>query len=198
MFRNLLIVFLTLALLVGCSDNANEKAAIQALADARAREQIQPVDQTIKLYQAIIDKYPETDQAKEAKLALEQAELRQQYVLFKHNGGAVLERVSTVLSGYRAFSGKLPASLQDLDAGDYMFDSKYLAEVLPEGAELYLALDPAKGETRMWLQQTGQQQVLSRTLDNAQLADLKLEELNGLKAKWQEIASVGRLTQVKL
>lgn len=198
MFRNILTVLLVLVLLAGCGDSAKEKAATQALADARAQEQVRPVEQVIDLYQAVIDKYPETKQAEEAKLALAEAKVRLQRVLFKRNAGAVLERVSTVLNGYRAFSGKLPANLKDLDADGYMFDSQYLADVLPEGSALYLTLDSSNGETRMWLQQTGQQLVLSRTLSDEQLADLKLEELTGLKAKWQEIASVGRLTQVKL
>ncbi len=138
------------------------------------------------------DKPPQTPRAEEARAVVApQSNARR-------SGGELLERVSTVLDGYQAYRGQLPQNLQDLDQGGYMFDSAYLAEILPEGAELYLSLSADKGDTRMWLQQTAQGPVLSRTLADAHLAELTVEELRALQGKWQELARVGRLAQVRL
>lgn len=110
----------------------------------------------------------------------------------------IFERVASVLDGYQAFSGKLPLKLQDLDSGEYMFDSAYLADILPQDVVLYLEFSADKGATRMWLQQAGQEPILSRTLADPHLEKLSAADLHALKARWQEIAKTGRLTQVKL
>ena len=138
-----------------------------------------------------------SDNSTDKEVSPSPAELKAQ-LQFKEKAGLFLERMSTVLDGYQAFSGKLPATLKDLDSGDYMFDSAYLAEILPEGADVYLVLSAEKSTTRIWLQQEGQSQVLSRTLVSPQLENLKVDDLQALKSKWQEVARVGRLTQVTL
>lgn len=198
MFRFVLTILLVLILLVACSDGTRDKEATQALNDARGQEQLLPTEQSIALYQVVIDKYPKTKQAEEAQVAIVQLERDQRFVLFKRSTGQVLERVSTVLDGFQAYSGKLPLSLKALDAGGYMFDSAYMAEILPDGAVLYLELAGDKSATRMWLQQEGFEQVFSRTLVNPQLDNLNPADLQVLKSKWQEVARVGRLTQVRL
>lgn len=132
------------------------------------------------------------------KAATDAAPHQAQPTAFQQNSAKLFERVTTVLEGYQAFSGKLPLQLQDLDAGGYMFDSAYLADVLPQDVLLYLELSANRGATRMWLQQAGQDQILSRTLADPQLQKMTVDDLQALKASWQEIAKVGRLTQVKL
>ena len=198
MFRLLLTIILAISLLTACSDSAADKAATQALSDARAQEQLLPAQQAIALYQVVIDKYPKTKQAEQAQAATLRVKRHQQYVQYKRSSGLILERVSTVLEGYQAFTGKFPLKLQDLDSGGYMFDSAYLADILPDDVVLYVELGADKTATCMWLQQTGQEQILSRNLAGSQLKDLSLAELQALQAKWQEIATVGRLTQIQL
>ena len=88
--------------------------------------------------------------------------------------------------------------LQDLDSDGYMFDSAYLADILPQDVVLYLELGADKETTRMWLQKTGEEKILSRNLVDSRLNDLDAADLQALKSKWQEIAKVGRLTQVQL
>jgi hypothetical protein len=194
MFRLLLTMFCVLAL-SGCSDS-QEKLAAQALEKARIEAKSLPVDQALVLYQRLIDAYPQTAQAELARQTL--SELKQKrYQEFSRRSAELLLRVSSVLEGYQAFSGKLPLRLQELDTHEFMFDSKYLAELLPGGAELFLALDSEKARTQMWLQQEGETRVVYRNLGTPLLRDLSLAELDGLKVKWQEVARVGRLTQVK-
>lgn len=195
--KGILLLFLTLALFA-CSDNAREKAAIQALENARKHEQLLPYEQVVALYQGVVETYPEMAQAEEAKAALQRLREAQQQKAFKRAGAEVLDRMTTVLSGYRAFSGKLPQSLADLDQDSYMFDSNYMAGILPEGAELYVALGATPEDTQLWLQQDGQAQVLWRTLTSQNLSYLSAEELKTLKTSWREVAKVGHLTQVKL
>lgn len=198
MFRFLLTVFLATTLLTACGDSARDKAAIQALSSARAQEEQLSPEQTIALYQSVIDKYSKTKQAEQARAAILLVKRHQQSALFKRSASLVFKRVRTVLDGYQAFSGKLPLRLQDLDSNGYMFDSAYLAEILPEDVALYLELAADKGATRMWLLKTGQEQILSRNLATPQLKALTVDDLQALQAKWQEIARVGRLTQIKL
>ncbi len=117
---------------------------------------------------------------------------------FQQESEKIFERLTTVLDGYHAFSGKMPLKLQDLDSDGYMFDSAYLADILPQDVMLYLEFGANKDATRMWMQKIGEEKILSRTLMDSHLNDLSSDDLQALKAKWQEIAKVGRLTQVKL
>lgn len=117
---------------------------------------------------------------------------------FEDEAGKVLERVTTVLSGYQAYSGHAAQALADLDGGDYMFGSDYLADVVPAGSKLYLQFGQNLAEVHMWLEKEGEKQVVSRTLGNPRLSVLTAQELQSLKSRWQQVASVGRLSQVKL
>lgn len=123
---------------------------------------------------------------------------RPQILSAQQNADKIFTSVQSVLSGYQAYSGKLPLKLQDLDAGDYMFDSKYLAEILPEGFDLYLALAAEPDATLMWLQQPGENIVLSRSLAAPQLSEVRVEKLKALTESGQVVARVGRLTQIQL
>jgi len=124
--------------------------------------------------------------------------VKPQTTSFQQDSSKIFERLVTVLDGYQAFSGKLPLNLQDLDSGGYMFDSAYLADILPQDVALYLELASDKAATRMWLQKSGEEKVLSRTLMNPHLQQIETKDMQALKSKWQEIAKVGRLTQVHL
>ena len=109
----------------------------------------------------------------------------------------VLESVANVLSGYQAFSGRLPEKLTDLDSGGYMFDAAYLAGLLPEGAELYLQLDSEAGKTQMWLQRPGAE-LLHRSLATPGTETVADQSLAQLKEKWQVVARNGQVSQVRL
>lgn len=197
MFRLLLTLVCVFVLLLGCSNHSKEQEAKQALDKAESQTQSLAFEQILALYQSVIDTYPQTPQAETALQAIIGLQ-RQRADLFKSDVAKALERMSTVLDGYQAFAGTLPSNLQDLDAGGYMFDSQYLAEILPAGAQVYLALDAEKLRTQMWFQQAGYAQIFRRSLGNALLTDVTLVELDDLKSKWQEVAKVGGLTQVKL
>ena len=109
-----------------------------------------------------------------------------------------LASVASVISGYQAFSGRLPGLLSDLDSGEYMFDTAYLEELLPQGAELFIVLGEAGEDTRMWLQQQGEPRIFSRSLNLPGLEKVDAESLAQLKERWQVVARVGGVTQVKL
>jgi len=197
MFRLLLTLVCVFVLLLGCSNHSKEQEAKQALDKAESQAQSLAFEQSLALYQSVIDAYPQTPQAETARQAINRLQ-RQRDEQFKSDAAKVLERMSTVLDGYQAFAGTLPLNLQDLDAGGYMFDSQYLAEILPAGAQVYLTLNAEKLGTQMWFQQAGQAQIFQRSLANDLLNDVSPAEFDALKSKWQKLAKVGGLTQVKL
>jgi len=116
---------------------------------------------------------------------------------FADQAGKIFDRVNSVLSGYQAYRGQAPQKLTDLDQGDYMFDSQYLADMVPDGSQLYLELSPELASSRLWLETSGEAQIASRQLTGTQVETLDKAKLTNLKASWQTLASVGRLTQVK-
>lgn len=116
---------------------------------------------------------------------------------FTDKAGKIFDRVNSVLSGYRAYRGQAPEKLTDLDQGDYMFDSRYLADIVPADSLLYLELTPELDSTRLWLETSGEARVASRQLAGTQVETLDKTELQKIKSSWQTLASVGRLTQVK-
>lgn len=116
---------------------------------------------------------------------------------FVDKAGKIFDRVNSVLSGYRAYRGQAPEKLTDLDQGDYMFDSQYLADIVPTDSLLYLELTPELDSARLWLETSGEIQAASRQLAGTQVETLDKAELKKIKSSWQTLATLGRLTQVK-
>lgn len=116
---------------------------------------------------------------------------------FADEAGKIFDRVNSVLSGYQAYRGQPPQKLADLDQNDYMFDSQYLADMVPDGSRLYLELSPELNSSRLWLETATEAQIASRQLTGTQVETLNKAKLTNIKANWQTLASVGRLTQVK-
>lgn len=66
-----------------------------------------------------------------------------------------VESLQRVMDGYQAMFGIYPASVADLDSGEYFFDSGYLAETLPDNYEVYLALLGQDGYQGFAIKQDG-------------------------------------------
>jgi hypothetical protein len=143
------------------------------------------------------DKTPPPKTASEAPQANHPPLNTSQPPSFVDKADKVFDRVNSVLSGYRAYRGQAPGKLADLDQGDYMFDSQYLADIVPADSLLYLELTPELDGTRLWLETSGEARVASRYLTGTQIETLDKTELQKIKSSWQTLASVGRLTQVK-
>lgn len=137
------------------------------------------------------------DQAETPTKAVHPSGKTPQPSTFVDNAEKVFDRVNSVLSGYRAYRGQAPQTLAELDQNDYMFDSRYLADIVPTDSQLYLELLPELDRSRLWLETAGERQIASRELAETQVATLDKAALEKEKTRWQKIATVGRLTQVK-
>lgn len=147
-------VCMSLLLAVGLSGCSSPEEKAQAdYQQAVTIEKAGDLDQALSLYETLAKKYPETKAGRLASkarvriVALKQT--RQHLVMEKH-----AERLRMVLSGYQSMYGRFPASVHDLDQGEYFFDSKYLAETVPADGKIYLLL-AGKDGTRFWLLQQG-------------------------------------------
>lgn len=100
-------------------------------------------NQAITLYQALRKEYEDTEAASAALDAIGRVERLKDQALIKEARGG-FNSVSLVMEGYKSMKGELPTSIAQLDAGDYLFDSDYLAEIVPEGITYTLRFN--KGE----------------------------------------------------
>jgi len=133
--------------LSGCS-NPEEKAAKQQLTQALALEQQSDLPAARQMLGALQKQYPQTKAAAEA-LGAEQRILKQMDRI-QRQMNKTLESMVLVIAGYQSMTGRPLVSLADLDSGDYLFDSSYLAEAVPEGMEAFVLLDGAGG-FRLWV-----------------------------------------------
>ncbi len=145
------LVMLCAVVISGCS-SPEEKAQAEYQRIV-AIEKSGDLDQAMSLYEALAKKYPETpagrlaSKARVRVVALKQTQ--QLLAMQKH-----AERLRMVLTGYQAMYGRFPASVHDLDNGEYFFDSQYLAEAVPADGKIYMLL-AGKGGTQFWLLQKG-------------------------------------------
>jgi len=105
-------------------------------------EQAGQSDQAVTLYEKLIAEYAGTkaaDLAADYILRVDHYKERKLIQEVRKN----IERVALVMNGYREMMGAMPASIGQLDSGEYMFDSDYIAEIVPEGYTYYLRFEPA-------------------------------------------------------
>ncbi len=108
-----------------------EKA--QAQYDAALKVEISgEYNQAIALYQVLLKEYDDTEAGASALDAITRVERLKDRALIREARKG-FNSVSLVLEGYRSMKGKLPTSIEQLDTDEYLFDSDYLAEIVPEG-----------------------------------------------------------------
>jgi len=132
--------------LSGCS-SPEEKAAKAQLEQALALEQQSDLSGARSLLAELMKKYPQTKAAAKA-LAAEQR-IAKQMTGIQHELEKTLESMVLVIAGYQSMTGMPLTRLEELDGGDYMFDSAYLAEAIPDGVEAFVLLD-GQGGFQLW------------------------------------------------
>ncbi len=155
MLRSLIMLTLAGLLLTGlngCGDP--EETARQRYQLATQVEKDGDLPRAEQLYLKIVAEFPRTTGAASAVRQIERIKLRREQN-FKNEFMPVLHRLQRVLDGYRGMHQRYPRRLADLDRGDYLFDSNYLAEMVPEGFVAYLALHDAAGPYRIWALKEG-------------------------------------------
>lgn len=128
----------------GKSEEGKRQEAQAELAQGREqynRNQLAEAETTL---QRVAEKYPQTEQAKEAAAWLDAIPGKRENDL-RLACYEVLGRLRDILDGYRAVYGNLPASFQEIDASDYFFDSDYLAGVVPADFTVYLVFRGRQG-----------------------------------------------------
>ncbi|PLY00477.1 MAG: hypothetical protein C0624_11945 [Desulfuromonas sp.] len=149
---NFRIVFLGLVLAIllvlsGCS-SPEEKAAKAQLEQALALEQQSDLPAARELLGKLAKKYPQTKAAADALVA-EQRIVKQMTTIWGELD-ETLESMVLVIAGYQSMSGMPLTRIEELDGGDYMFDSSYLAEAIPAGVEAFVRLDGQSG-FQLWV-----------------------------------------------
>ncbi len=101
------------------------------------------------LYRQLISDFPSTPAAQQAgkqiKLIVQQRQKVQQQAAI-----AAVESIQNVVDSYQLVYRHWPASIQELDGGEYLFNSDYMAESVSEGFAVYLALVAGKSGYRLW------------------------------------------------
>jgi hypothetical protein len=92
------------------------------------------------------------------------------------------------MNGYREMLGAMPTSLEQLDGGEYMFDSDYIAEIPPAGFIYHLRFEPATmsytlfslkdgAETAIRYDANGKTSVISRSEYDGEIGREGLEKV---------------------
>lgn len=166
--------------------NQEEKAKSQ-LDAAYKIEQSGQFDQALVFYDQLINEYGGTEAAKLAGDYIDRVNLYKERLLAQE-ARKYLERIALVLNGYREMMGTMPTSIQQLDGGDYMFDSDYIAEIPPEGFACYLRFEPVtssyslfslkdSAEKAVLYDASGKTSAISKAEFNQELAQGGLEKI---------------------
>jgi len=135
------IVVIAVVVVVFFATPDQEEKATAAFEAAYKIEQTGKLDQAIVAYQKLIDDYAGTEAGKRAKESVERITGYKARVSTLE-ARKVLDRLALVLNGYREMLGTVPASIKQLDSGEYMFDSDYMADIPPEGYTCYVVFEP--------------------------------------------------------
>jgi len=174
--KNILMVVIAIVailLVVWFTAPGKEEKAATALIEAQKIEESGKLSEAIEAYQKVVTSYLGTKAADEAAANIERvkANVARAATL---EAIKVLERLALVLNGYQEMLGALPASIQQLDSGEYMFDSEYMAEIPPEGFTCYVLFEPTNAtyqlfsfqqgkENSVWLGADGKSRSISRS-----------------------------------
>jgi len=146
-FKRLSILLVVALLALNACSSSEEKQAKAQLGQAQALEAQKDLPAARALLEELVQKYPETDAAKEALVV-------QQRIITRMDGvqrelRKTLESLVLVIAGYQSMTGRQLAELADLDEGGYMFGTDYLAEAVPAGVDAYILLD-GQGGFKLW------------------------------------------------
>ena len=117
------------------------------------------LEKAVFQYEAVIDKYADTEAARSAADNIKRVKRYQERMLIQEVRRN-LERVALVLDGYRSVAGQHPGSIEQLDNSQYMFDSDYVAEIPQEGFTYYLQFAPAGSACVLYAQKSGEEQIV--------------------------------------
>lgn len=191
----ILVVFVVAGLMLYTGpEEKSEMAYKQALAVERTTGG----DQAVILYDQIIADYPDTEGAALAAKGKVRIVSQRDQALKKEMQDQI-GRILLVLNGYQSMMGRLPASIADLDEGEYFFDSDYLAEVVPEGYTTYLVLS-ADAPPRIWPISADKEDVFVSIDRNGSLQKMsKVDALQEITDAYTEVTKKGQMVflQVK-
>lgn len=80
-----------------------------------------------------------------------QAETRRQRKAQQKAALAAVESIQNVVESYQLVYHRWPQSIRDIDDGDYLFDSDYMADSVAAGYEVYLAWTVGETGYRLWI-----------------------------------------------
>jgi len=144
------IAGLVLLAVVGCS-NPEDKAA-PYLQKAEQAEKSGQTEMALELYRRVVSAYPRTTAAEQARSKIPRL---QKFLAVRKDrelaaARKILDRIRRIVDGYRAMYHRFPKSVADIDDGQFFFDSGYMADAVPEGYLVFLALGETPGGFRVW------------------------------------------------
>jgi len=160
--KNIIIVIcaiIAILLVVWFVTPSREEKAKAQLDAIYKVEQSGQFDQAISQYEALIAEYESTQAAKLAADYIVRVN-RYKDRLLEQEVRKNLERIALVLNGYREMMGTMPASIEQLDSGEYMFDSDYIAEIPFEGFMCYLRFEPVASSYTLFSLKDGAEKVI--------------------------------------
>ena len=160
--KNIIIVIcaiIAILLVVWFVTPSREEKAKAQLDAIYKVEQSGQFDQAISQYEALIAEYESTQAAKLAADYIVRVN-RYKDRLLEQEVRKNLERIALVLNGYREMMGAMPASIEQLDSGEYMFDSDYIAEIPFEGFMCYLRFEPVASSYTLFSLKDGAEKVI--------------------------------------
>ena len=162
MKRHLIWVFLFCLVFLGVSgcSNPEERKAQLLLQQAQTMERENNLGGARDVLKNLLTTYPSSKSATEAKALNKKIHEKIEPVYVKLN--KTLESVYLVLVGYQSMTGKVLTTIDQLDQGDYMFDSAYISEQIPSGIEVFIVLDGVGGFTS-WAYQAQMNLAMRRT-----------------------------------
>ena len=171
---------------------STKEKSLSAYEEAVAIERTADSERAMTLYDKIIADYPGTEGAalaEKGKLRIDDA--REQAL--KKAMRDQVARLLLALNGYQSMFGKFPASISDLDDGEYFFDSDYLSEMIPQPYTTYLALS-ADDPPRIWPLHADKDSVYASIDQEGTLQQMsKSDALQEIEAGYTEVARKGQM-----
>lgn len=152
-FKLIILCFLCLVL-TACGQS--EKKAQVIFDQAVQAEQKGDLVYAATRYQQVLAEFPKTKVAAQALIVLKELQQRQEAAIkkaqelsFRKAAYQSLASIVKVIDGYKAMFNQMPRKARDFDNDTFFFDTDYMAETVPPGATVYLALGSG-GAYRLW------------------------------------------------
>lgn len=171
---------------------STEELAQTAYDQAFVVEQSADTDRALTLYDQLIVKYPATQGAALAEKGKLRVFAMQEKAL-KAQMRDQVARLLLALNGYQSMYGKMPATISDLDDGEYFFDSDYLSEMIPNPYTTYLALS-ADSSPRIWPLHADEDSVYASSDQKGSLQRMsKADALQEIEEGYTEVVKKGQM-----